>query len=134
MTLWFHLRCGAFKRPEVFLAALEGHAVNIEAERELSEAARLGLAYRRLPRVDGVHRAPTSRARCRCCRELISKDTWRIPLVYYEEGRFNPSGFIHLACTDEYFGTRDVIDRLTHFSALLNAEDVADIQSVLEKR
>ena len=118
-TLWFHPVCGAYKRPEPFVEAMaatlagDGLVAELEAietpaaEGEtiawLRDQSRVGLNHRRLPRIDSAGRAPTGRARCRSCREPIAKDAWRIGLVYYEEGYFNPSGFIHASCWREYF-------------------------------
>jgi hypothetical protein len=93
--------------------------------------AKGGITHRRLPRLNGIDRAPTARAHCRHCRELIDKDAWRLGLVYYEEGRFQPSGFIHLACAASYFETADVIDRLRHFSPDLAESDLEEIRSQL---
>ena len=64
-SVWFHLRCGAYKRPDVLLAALEGHAEAIEQRAELEAAAHFGLEHRRLPRLDGAERASSARAKCR---------------------------------------------------------------------
>jgi hypothetical protein len=49
MTLWFHLDCAAFKRPEPFLQTLEGRSEPLEGQERLVAEARLGLAHRRLP-------------------------------------------------------------------------------------
>jgi hypothetical protein len=131
MTLWFHVPCAAYKRPEPFLDALPTHDV-ADAER-LAGIAELGITHRRLPRVDGAERAPTGRARCRSCRELIGKDAWRIRLVFFEEYRFQPSGFVHAACAGEYFGTIDLIERIKHFSPKLGAEEIEALKDALLK-
>ena len=93
MTLWFHPRCGAYKRPEPFLEALAGPDPAVDDAAELERVARFGAAHRRLPRLHGAERSPSGRARCRSCREPIARDAWRISLVFYQEGRFEPSGF-----------------------------------------
>lgn len=122
MTLWFHLPCAAYKRPESFLellqevAAEETSASELGVARALKPTAEFGVEHRRVPRIDKVDRAPTGRARCRNCREPIAKDTWRIGLVFFEEYRFEPSGFIHAGCAQAYFGTTDVMDRIRHFN------------------
>ncbi len=131
MTLWFHLACGAYKRPEVLIEALDAYDGEVEGQSHLRELTVAGLEHRRLPRVDGGSRAPTGRARCRSCREMIAKDSWRIGLVYYEEGRFNPSGYIHLSCGSDYLGTADLADRIRHFSPELSDEDLSEIQNLL---
>ncbi len=122
-TLWFHPVCGAFKRPEPFIEAMaatlieDGSVADLEAIDTpaargqtiawLRDQSRVGLNHPLLPRIDGAGRAPTGRAHCRSCREPINKDDWRIGLVYYEEGYFNPSGFIHVGCWRAYFETED---------------------------
>lgn len=134
-TLWFHLRCAAYKRPEPFLETLPGHENEIDDAEALAEAARAGIAHRRLPRLNGAERAPTGRARCRCCRQTIERGSWRLALVYFEEYRFEPSGFIHAGCASEYFGTADVIDRIRYFCPDLNEQELESLRiACSEKR
>jgi len=130
MTHWFHLLCGAYKRPEALLEALPG--VELEDCERLRAIAEDGVKHRRVPRVNGIERAPSGRARCRHCKEMIGKDAWRIPLVFYEEGRFNPSGSIHLTCAGEYLGTTDIVDRIRHFAGDVAEGDVAEVRKLLE--
>ena len=134
MTLWFHPACAAYKRPEPFLETLSDDVPEDVPEdvRGLAAAARRGIEHRRLPRVNGAERAPTGRARCRSCRELIERGAWRIRLVFFEEFRFEPSGFIHAGCAGEYFGTTDLLDRVGHFSPTLGAEDIEELKAALE--
>lgn len=122
MALWFHLPCGAFKRPEPLLEALGAAVATVERKEWLTAQARRGLAHRRLPRIDGAQRAPSGRATCRSCREAIRKGAWRIRLVFFEQGRFEPSGYIHPRCAKGYFETDDVLARVRHFSTLSEAE------------
>ena len=131
MTLWFHPECGAYKRPEALLEALGTTEAQVERRDWLAEQARLGIEHRRLPRVDGADRAPTGRATCRSCKEPIPKARWRIRLVFFEDGRFTPSGFIHAACAKEYLGTAEVLERLVHFGAALAPEDRVELQGAL---
>jgi poly [ADP-ribose] polymerase len=133
MTLWFHVPCAAYKRPAPFVEAIKDTTDTIEGRSDLEDVARAGIEHRRLPRIDGVQRAPSGRARCRHCRELIEKDAWRIPLVYYEEGRFEPSGHIHLRCAPAYFETADVVDRLLHFTPTLTAGESEDLRAELAR-
>jgi len=129
-THWFHPECGAYKRPEPFLEALASITVPLEDAARLEAEARLGLAHDRLPRISGVERAPTGRAQCRSCKEPIAKDAWRITLVFYEEGRFSPAGYVHLPCAQVYFETTEVLPRLRRFSPGLSD---ADLQQVREE-
>ena len=131
MTLWFHLACGAYKRPEPLLEVLDESPVDEETRATLAEAAKTGIEHRRLPRVDGAERSPTGRAACRACREKIPKGSWRIRLIYFEEDHFVPSGFIHVGCAREYLGTADLLARLKHFTPDLGAEDEADLGGAL---
>jgi hypothetical protein len=136
MTLWFHLVCAAYKRPASFLEAFRSEGAPraaIERADELEAAAEFGIAHRRLPRVAGADRAPTGRARCRHCRELIAKDTWRIALVFFEEYRFQPSGFVHAACARAYLETIDLIERVHHFSPALTPAELDDFAAALAR-
>ncbi len=128
MTLWFHLTCGAYARPVPFLeiAATAG-----DAAASLIPAAQFGVDHRRVPRIHGAERAPTGRARCRSCKELIAKDEWRIALVFFEEFRFEPGGFVHAGCAQPYFETIDILDRIRHFGLDLGAADIAELRKAL---
>jgi hypothetical protein len=131
MTLWFHPLCAAYKRPEPVLEALAESAESVPDRDRLERTAQRGLAHRRLPRIDGAQRAPGGQARCRHCREPIERGAWRIRLVYYEEGQFAPSGFLHVDCRSEYFETADVLDPVLHFSPDLSDEDRAELGRLL---
>ena len=120
MTLWFHPACAAYKRPEPLLQALAETLANVPDREILEREARSSLAHRRLPRIDGAERAPSGQAKCRSCRQSIARGSWRIRLVFYEEGRFAPGGFVHLDCRKAYFETNDVLDQVLHFSSDLS--------------
>ena len=128
MSLWFHPGCAAYKRPEPLLEALGETAQNVPDRDGLERAARGGLAHRRLPRIDGAERAPSGQATCRSCREPIARGTWRIRLVFYEEGRFSPGGFVHLDCRKAYFETDDILDPVLHFSTALSDEEREELR------
>jgi len=129
---WFHLDCGAYKRPEPFLEALEARAEPLEERERLEAAAREGISHPRLPRVNGAERSASGRAACRSCREPIAKGEWRIAVVFWEEGRFSPSGFIHPKCAGAYFETTDVLPRVVRFSKDLAEADVAEVRAQVE--
>jgi hypothetical protein len=134
MTLWFHLPCAAYARPEPLLETrLEGPAAApVEAQLEsLAAAARFGIEHRRVPRLHGAERAASGRAHCRSCRELIAKDEWRLALVFFEEYRFNPGGYIHARCAREYFETVDLLDRIRHFSSELREPELTEVATAL---
>jgi hypothetical protein len=81
--------------------------------------------------VNGVERSPTGRAQCRSCKESIGKDAWRIALVFYEEGRFAPAGYVHVGCAQAYFETTDLRPRLRRFSRSIGEADLALVQAEL---
>lgn len=127
MTLWFHLVCGAYRRPEPLLEALGETEQEIERKAWLEAEAKKGIEHRRLPRIGGAERSPTGRARCRSCREMIAKDGWRLKLAFFEEDRFTPGGFIHAGCAPEYTGTTDLLERVLHFAPELDEEARAEL-------
>ena len=124
MTHWFHVPCAAFKRPEPFLEALPSADVPIDQRDVLEHEAQIGVTHRRLPRVDAASLAPSGRAACRACKEPIAKGSWRIGLVFYEDGRFAPSGYIHATCARDYLETTEILPRVRQFSPALTDEDV----------
>ena len=135
MTHWLHLWCAAYRRPETLLltvnaegAALPDGLSDLEA---MKREAQLGVAHHRVPRVNVAERASTGRAVCRACKQPITKDAWRISLLYYEDGRFQPSGFVHVACARTYFETDAIMPRLKHFSPALTENDVKEIEAAL---
>jgi hypothetical protein len=123
VTHWFHPACAAYKRPEALLEALAASPGEMPDRDSLERTARATLEVPRLARIDGAERSPTSQARCRHCKEPIEKGSWRIRLVFHEEGNFSPGGFIHAACRKEYFGRGDILEQVLHFSRDLPAED-----------
>lgn len=131
MTLWFHLRCAAYARPEPFLAGVAEAPAATPDLAELAVAAQFGLDHRRVPRIHGAERASSGRAHCRSCKELIAKGEWRIPIVFFEEYRFNPGGFVHARCARAYFETAAVLDRLRHFNPALAPADLAELERLV---
>lgn len=132
MTIWFHLPCGAYRRPEALLAALEGSEASLERSEWLKDQARLGLEHHRLPRAAGVERSSSGRAACRSCREKIDQGSWRIRLAFFEDGRFTPGGFLHPSCATDYLGTSELLERLLCFSAELGPEERTSVAEALE--
>ena len=122
-TLWFHPLCAAYKRPESMLEALGQAPGGVPDPEALERAARANTAHRRLPRISGAERSPTGQAKCRHCHEPVARGDWRIRLVFYEEGRFSPSGFVHLGCRAAYFETGDILGPLLHFSSALGDDE-----------
>jgi hypothetical protein len=122
-TFWYHPLCAAYKRPEALLEALPAAPPELTDTGSLERAARLAAAHARLPRIGGAERSPTGQARCRHCREAIAKTSWRIRLAHYEEGRFAPSGFLHVGCQRAYFEGADIVPALLHFSPELSDAD-----------
>ena len=135
MTHWFHVWCAAYRRPEAFLEAVNAGSGSLpEGMGDLAmmkREAELGLAHHRVPRVNAAERASTGRASCRQCRTPIPKDAWRISLLYYEDGRFQPSGFVHLGCANTYFETAAILPRVRHFSPALTDADITELETAL---
>jgi ribosomal protein L37AE/L43A len=131
MTHWFHPICAAFKRPEPFLEALAATDEPLDDRDVLEREARLGVAHHRLPRVNTAERAASGRATCRACKEKIEQGSWRLTLVYYEDGRFAPSGFIHAGCAASYLDTTEVLPRVAHFTDGLTQDDMRELAAAV---
>jgi hypothetical protein len=122
-TLWFHPLCAAYKRPQALLEALAGTTDGVPDREALERAARGSVAHKRLERIDGAERSPTGQAKCRSCHEPVVKGSWRIRVVFYEEGRFAPGGYVHLGCREAYFETGDILEHVLQFSPDLSDAD-----------
>ena len=79
----------------------------------------------------GAERAASGRAHCRSCRELIAKGEWRLPLVFFEEYRFSPGGYVNARCARNYFETTELLDRVRHFSPELRETDIAEVTAAI---
>ena len=129
--LWFHPLCAAYRRPEPLLALLAEHP-ELASRAELEARAHATLRHRRLCRIARAERAPSSQAKCRQCHAPIARDTWRIALVFHEDGRFSPGGYVHLACRRAYFELDIEPDPILHFSHALAPEERAALARELE--
>jgi hypothetical protein len=123
MTLWFHPLCAAYKLPKQLLAALAETTGEVPDRETLERVANTSAAQERAQRIDGAERAPSGQAACRSCREPIAKGSWRIRVVYYEEGRFSPGGYVHLACRRTYFEADELLDQVLNFSPALTSSE-----------
>lgn len=126
-TLWFHPLCAAYKRPQPLLETLETTTEGIPDRERIEQVARHSMAHERLQRIDGVERAPSGQAKCRHCHEPIERGSWRIRVVFFDEGRFAPGGSVHLGCREAYFGTPEVLDHVLHFGAGLSDTERAEL-------
>jgi Poly(ADP-ribose) polymerase and DNA-Ligase Zn-finger region len=130
-TLWFHPACAAYKRAQPLLEALDQTTNNVPDRDTLERIARNSVAHERLQRIDGGERSPTGQAKCRSCHEPIEKGSWRIRVVFYDEGRFAPGGFVHLKCAKDYFGTDAILEHVLHFSPTLSDPDRSELSREL---
>lgn len=128
MVIWFHPACAAWKRPQPVLDALAEATDPVADRDQLERAARASLSHRRRPRIDGAERSPSGQANCRSCHQRIERGSWRIRIVFYEEGRFAPGGFVHLGCRRDYFETDDVLEQLLHFSPALTDDEREELK------
>jgi len=131
MTLWFHPMCAAYKRPEPVLEALGETSQPLFDRESLEHDARTSVQHRRLPRIDGAELSPSGQAKCRNCHQPIERRSWRIRLVFYEEGLFSSGGFLHPQCSKTYFETDDILARVLHFSSDLDAGQVEELKLAL---
>jgi len=126
MTLWFHPLCAAYKRPQPLLEVLEQTTERADQER-LRQAALKSVTNPRIPRIDGAEKSPSGQAKCRNCHEPIVRGSWRIRIVFNDEGRFAPGGYVHLGCRIAYFETDEVLEPVLHFSPALSETERAEL-------
>lgn len=132
-TFWFHLRCAAAKRPATFSGLLE-QLEDVPSEMtEVRAWADAAVVHERLSWHAHAERAPSGRARCRSCKDLIAKAELRVAIDIWEEGRFAPMGFVHAGCARAHFGDADLLARIRHFSPKLDEAAVDELATALAK-
>ena len=131
LTYWFHVRCAAYRRCERFVTLTPEQLEMVPDAASFKERAELGVAHHRLPRIDGLERAKSGRAKCKHCKETIDAQIPRIKLAFWEEGRFGPMGFVHLTCAPAYFETRDILPWLEYAAPEATAEMADAIRGAL---
>jgi hypothetical protein len=127
MTLWFHPLCAAYKRPQPLLELLEQTTERVADQENLKRAALGSITHPRIPRIDGAEKSRSGQAKCRHCHEPILRESWRIRVVFYEEGRFAPGGYVHLGCRTAYFETDEVLEPVLRFSPALGETERAEL-------
>jgi hypothetical protein len=127
MTLWFHPLCAAYKRPQPLLEVLEQTTESLSDQESLKAAALGSVTHPRIPRIDGAEKSRSGQAKCRNCHEPILRESWRIRIVFYDEGRFAPGGYVHLGCRNAYFETNEVLEPVLHFSPALSEAERAEL-------
>jgi hypothetical protein len=131
-TLWFHPLCAAYKRPQPLLEALAGATDSVPDREGLERAAHGSVAHERLQRIDAAERSPSGQAKCRSCHQPIVRGSWRIRVVFYEEGRFAPGGYVHLGCRKVYFETDEILAQVLHFSPALSDADRQELTGAFD--
>jgi hypothetical protein len=129
MTLWFHPICAAYKLPDAVLEALQQATEPVPDAENLRVAALKCKEHPRLARIGGAEHSRSGQAACRHCQEPIAKGGWRIRIVYYEDGRFAPGGYIHVACSKAYFETDDVLEPVLQLSPPLSEADRQELET-----
>jgi hypothetical protein len=114
------------------LATLETLTEKTADQDRVEQIARNVSLHRRLQRIDGAELSPSGQAKCRHCREAIERGSWRIRLIFYEDGMFTPGGFVHLGCAARYFETGDLVEHVLHFCRDFTAEQTEEFRKAFE--
>jgi hypothetical protein len=128
---YYHLACAAERRPKAFASVLASVVPARPDLAPLQAATALATVHHRLERLGILERAKSARANCRCCREPIEKEGWRVALQPIEEGRMAAWGFLHLRCVAVYAGVKPSAERLLRYSDLA-PQEVEQIERTLE--
>jgi hypothetical protein len=128
---YYHLICAADRRPNEFKETLDSCELELDNREALTAASQRGIDHRRLQRAARAERASSGRARCRHCREVIPKGELRIALEYIEDGMLSAGGFIHVGCSQDYFGTTALLSRMVRTSSKLDQNDFEELGRTL---
>lgn len=143
--LWHHLTCAAKRRIEDVEAAYEQKAWDDGLEvpdlaelQKLKEKAAEEKAKRKL--APYVELAPSGRAKCKHCDELIEKGETRVALlrevVFGQQARAAPVN-VHVRCVQAEMMAEDCVTEAEGFEAAVRANstgiDAAEIDKALEE-
>ena len=143
--LWHHLNCAAKRRADDVEAAYEQKAWDeglevppLEELQKLREKAEKAKAERKEPPY--TERAPSGRAKCKHCEELIEKESFRVVLArevrFGNQIRGNPIN-VHPKCVAGELRAEDCMTEIDGFADALrqNSTGVAegDMEQVLEQ-
>ena len=129
---WYHLHCAALRLPDKLQALLADES-QARGDRELLLAmARNAAAHALLPKVIRADRAPTARARCQTCRQVIDKGELRIVLERMQEGISSAAGFMHVNCATAEVGAPALLERLSYCQPALPEDDQAQLRGKIE--
>jgi hypothetical protein len=131
MTLWFHPLCAAYKLPDAVLEGLQENTAAVSDPESLQQAARKCKEHPRLARIGGAEHSKSGQATCRHCQNSIEKGSWRVRIVYYEEGRFTPGGYIHASCSRAYLETDDFVAPILQLTPALSETDRQELSVAL---
>jgi hypothetical protein len=119
---WFHLQpCAASVYPEKVEYALERSNVMVPDRKGLEAAIEAARPAARRARLRPVDRAPTGRATCRHCKQLVAKGTLRANWLLYDD---TSTGALHVACVNGYVGSDASADLVAMSKALAAADKV----------
>jgi hypothetical protein len=128
------------RRPEAFLQAIEAAAEELRSEISDDERARLvsiaesGRDHYRLSRFVKAQAAPSGRARCQGCRELIEKGALRFVLERIEDGMVSGAGFVHIGCAHAYAGAVDGILHRVRPTSELEDSQWTQVEAALDEQ
>lgn len=129
---WYHLHCAALRLPSKLSAALTAHETEVPAREQLLEVARAASSNELLPKVVRADHAPTARARCQKCRQMIDKGSWRIVLERMDEGISSAAGFMHVECASREVTPALLLLRLSQCQPPLTDEEHQQLRAKIE--
>jgi poly [ADP-ribose] polymerase len=128
--VWYHLECGAKKRPTQVRNALTAFQGDVPGRAELDRL--LAEADQSPTTAPYAERAPTGRSRCQQCEQPIEKGTLRIAFEReLEVGGMARAGvgYLHSACAATYLDQeKDLLATLRKNSRGLSDSDVAELE------
>jgi poly [ADP-ribose] polymerase len=128
--IYYHLACAASKRPAQFGPVLAKYKKSVPDRAALETTMQTSGTTNRLESIQFADRAPTGRATCQHCRELIPKDSLRIAFKL-DADPFTPgTGFIHAACGRAFAGA-GIVERLKTRSKKLGKPQLAELAKIL---
>lgn len=102
---WYHLQCGAKKKPSALRQALESTDIDIPEKPRLLEIIKESAREEKPTVCPYAEESPSGRAACAQCSEKIEKGAMRIAVQSdFEVGAFARKKYLHPACALDHTG------------------------------
>jgi hypothetical protein len=129
---WYHLACGAKKKPDKVKKAMAAFSGTIPDKAEIEKLLKTTTA--KATEFPFAERAPTGRSKCITCEEMIEKGAYRVAIEReIDAGGFmrKGAGYMHPECAQEFAAEEGFAAKVEENSKGLKKDELAEVLELL---